>query len=209
MAWDDVVADTDAASHAESIELVGTHLRLTGTLQLGRFSRLTDFINAARGFIKIHDVRLVLPDGTPTDVSMPELLIDEDEITFIGQQSAPEPDPGIAVGFVESKFDPSAAVRKPRELVMFTSGHSVTGKVHLFGQTDVAGFVDASDPRFIAVTEATMRALDDARIVSTYQFVLLNRNQMIAASEVPDQDGASPGAAAEWPAEDTARVAEQ
>jgi hypothetical protein len=33
----------------EPIELVGTHLRLTGLISLGRFDRLSDLINASSG----------------------------------------------------------------------------------------------------------------------------------------------------------------
>ena len=67
---------------------------------------------------------------------------------------------------------------------MFTPGHTVTGKVHIFGQTDLAGFVDATDPRFVPVTDVTTRSLADRRIVSHYDFMLINRTQMIAAAEV-------------------------
>jgi hypothetical protein len=118
-------------------------------------------------------------------------MVDQDEVSFIAQLDSSEPEPGIAVGFIEPKDEAGEAVRKPREFVLFTPRHSVSGKVHVFGQTDVAGFVDASDPHFIPVTEATMRSLDDDAIVNTYDFVLVNRDQMIAASQVSGQSEAS------------------
>jgi hypothetical protein len=68
--------------------------------------------------------------------------------------------------------------------VLFTPGHTVTGQVHVFGQTDIAAFVDTTDPRFVAVTNVTTRSLADSRIVSRYDLILINRTQMIAASEV-------------------------
>lgn len=184
MGWDDAFGGTGPAGPAQPIELVGTHLRLTGTIDLGRFGRLSDLINASRGFVRIHDVRLLRPNGKPTDLALPELMVDQDEISFIAQHDAPEPGPDVAVGFIESKHEATGAVRKPREFVMFTPGHTVSGKVHIFGQTDMAGFVDASDPHFVPVTDVTVRSLADDRIVSLYQFVLVNRSQMIAASEV-------------------------
>ena len=192
MAWDDAFAGTETVGETQAVELVGAHLRLTGTIQLGRFGRLTDFVNASRGFIRIHDVQLLLPDGKPTALEMPEVMVDQDEIAIIAQREAREPEPGVAVGFLEPRYEASGALRQPREFVLFTQGHSVRGKVHVFGQTDVAGFVDATDPHFIPVTEARMRRLDDDRITSTFQFLLMNRKQMIAAFEVPRTDEGTP-----------------
>ena len=188
MAWDDTFGGAEPTGDAQSIELFGSHLRLTGRVHLGRFGRLTDFINATQGFVRIHDVRVSLPDGGLTDLTMPELMIDQDEISFIGQQDPPDLGPGIAVGFIESRSESTGAVRKAREFLMFTPSHTISGKVHIFGQTDVAGFVDATDPHFVPVTDATVRSLTDDRIVGHYPFVLINRKQMIAASEVADTD---------------------
>ena len=67
---------------------------------------------------------------------------------------------------------------------MFTPGHTITGKVQVFGGTDLAGFVDASEPRFVPVTEVVARSLADRRIISHFKFVLINRTHMIAASEI-------------------------
>ena len=191
MAWDDTFGGAEPTGDAQSIELFGSHLRLTGRIHLGRFGRLTDFINATQGFVRIYDVRVSLPDGRPTDLTMPELMIDQDEIALIGQQDPPDLGPGIAVGFIEPRSESTGAVRKAREFLMFTPSHTISGKVHIFGQTDVAGFVDATDPHFVPVTDATVRSLADDRIVSHYAFVLINRKQMIAASKVADTDEAT------------------
>ena len=193
MAWDDAFGNAEPTRPAQSIELVGTHLRLTGKIDLGRFGRLSDLINASRGFVRIQDVQVLLPNGKPTDLAMPELMIDQDEIAFIAQHDPPDLDPGVAVGFIESKSEATVALRKPREFVMFTPSHTISGKVHIFDQTDIAGFVDATDPHFVPVTDVTVRSLADDRIVSRYRFVLINRNQMIAASEVAGTDPTAAG----------------
>ena len=63
----------------------------------------------------------------------------------------------------------------------------MSGKVYIFGQTDLAGFVDSTDPRFVPVVDVTTRSLADRMIVSRYDFVLVNRTQMIAAAETGRQ----------------------
>jgi hypothetical protein len=76
--------------------------------------------------------------------------------------------------------------------VMFTPGHTVTGFVHVYGETDLAGFVESSDLRFVSVVDVTTRSLADRRVISHYKFVLINRTQMIAASEVGRKGDVSP-----------------
>jgi hypothetical protein len=189
--WDDV-SDSAPAGRDEPVELVGTNLRLTGAVALGRFGRLSDLINASRGYVRIRDAQLLQRNGDPTNLILAELMVDQDEISFIAQQQAQAPEPGAAGGFVEPTFGDNIEARQAREFVMFTPGHTVTGKVHIFGQTDLAGFVDATDPRFVPVTGVTTRSLADRRIVSHYDFVLINRTQMIAAAEVGSRDDVAP-----------------
>jgi hypothetical protein len=184
MVWDDTL-DPTTTGRDEPIELVGTHLRLTGVIGLGRFGRLSDLINASSGYVRVRDARLLRRNGEPTSLVLPELMVDQDEISFIAQTQALPPEPGSGGGFIEPSFGGTdIEARTPREFVIFTPGHSVTGKVHVFGQTDLAGFVDATDPRFVPVTGVTTRSLADRRIISHYDFILINRTQMIAASEV-------------------------
>jgi|GEM_PF-1047816 len=171
------------------IELVGTNLRMTGMVALGRFGRLTDLINASSGYLRVRDARLLKRSGEPTNLMLPELMVDQDEISFIAQSDAPPPPAGSAVSFIEPSFGGAPIeARTAREFVLFTPGHTITGKVHIFGQTNLAAFVDSSDPRFVPVTDATTRSLADTRIVSRYDFVLINRTQMIAAAVAVGQD---------------------
>jgi hypothetical protein len=191
MVWDDL-SDAAPVGRDEPVELVGTNLRLTGAVALGRFGRLTDLINASRGYIRVRNAQLLQRNGEPTNLILAELMVDQDEISFIAQPQAQAPEPGSAVGFIEPVFGADIEARQAREFVMFTPGHTVTGKVHIFGQTDLAGFVDATDPRFVPVTDATTRSLSDRRIVSRYDFILINRTQMIAAAEAGSRDDIAP-----------------
>jgi hypothetical protein len=202
MVWDDIAAAAPVGRD-EPVELVGTHLRVKGRVSLGRFGRLTDLINASSGYVRIHDARLLRRNGDPTSLVLTELMIDQDEISFIAQEEAPHPEPGAAVGFIEPAFGDNIEARQAREFVMFTPGHTITGKVHVFGQTDLAGFVDATDPRFVPVTAATTRSLADRRVVTHYDFILINRTQLIAAAEAGSRDAVASHEVAEIEPQDT------
>jgi hypothetical protein len=195
MTWDyqsGAAAEAAGAGRDEPIELVGTHLRVSGVIALGRFGRLSDLINALSGYVRVRDARLLRRNGEATSTVLPELMVDQGEISFIAQTDPRTPEAGAAIGFVDQGLDGGGTRRSAREFVIFTPGHMVSGRIHVFGDTDLAGFVDASDPRFIPVTDVTARSLADRRIISHYKFVLLNRTQMIAASEVGRKGDISP-----------------
>src|SRR3954452_25309892 len=179
-----------------SIELVGTYLRLKGHIPLGRFGRLTDLINALSGYVHIHDAQLLRVTGEADGLVLPEIMVDQDEISFIAEIETERREAAGATRSFDQPFG-SAENRVARQYVMFTPGHTISGTVYLFGQTDLRGFVDASDPRFVAVTDATTRSLANRRIVNRYPFLIVNRTQMIAASAIGRQTAAIDGALAE------------
>jgi hypothetical protein len=163
----------------ETIELVGPHLRVSGEISLLRFTRLSDLINHSRGFVKLTGARLLRRNGNPTGMVVEELMVNQDEITFVGQkkQDVSTAETGLVGG-----MDRPLMPRVPRELVIFTPGHTLTGTIHLFEETDIATFVDSPDPRFVAMTAVTARSLADRRVISHFGLVLVNRTQMTAAS---------------------------
>lgn len=163
----------------ETIELVGPHLRVRGEIALFKFHRLSDLINSNRGYVRLKDAQLLRRNGDPTNLVVPELMVNPDEITFIGQRadSAPSAPSGWAGG-----EDRPLLERARRQFVVFTAGHTLTGSIYAFAETDIADFVDAPYPRFIPMVAATARSLADRRVISHFSFVLVNRTQMTAAS---------------------------
>jgi hypothetical protein len=166
--------------HREAIELVGTHLRMTGTIALRRFHRLSDLVNHSLGYVRVHDVLLLRRTGEPTGLSLPELFVNQDEIALIAQPVTAHPATGTGGDASERQTVP----KEQRRVIIFTPGHCVTGAIYPFPGADLAGFVDASDPRFVPITDVDTRSLADDRVVGHYAFALLNRTQMLAASEV-------------------------
>jgi hypothetical protein len=163
----------------ETIELVGPHLRVSGEISLLRFTRLSDLINHNRGFVRLTGAQLLRRNGDPAGLVVPELRVNPDEITCIGQK---EGDVSTAETGLIGGMDRPLMQRVPRELVIFTPGHTITGTIHLFSETDIATFVDSPDPRFVPMTSVTTRSLADRRVISHFGLALVNRTQMTAAA---------------------------
>lgn len=174
----DAIAATIGGPQVE-VELVGPHLRVGGKISLGRFGRISDRVNHGRGFILMNDARLLKRNGDPTPLVLPEIYVNQDEVTFIAVSHA-EADTRPATG---SGGDRPIIRKEPRPYVVFTPGHSIAGMMHVHAQMSLANFVDASEPRFIPMTAGTARSLADRRVVSRFDLLLINRTQMTAIAE--------------------------
>lgn len=204
--WD---VAASAAGHdpgsREHIEIIGPHLRLSGEVDLGRFNRLSDFVNHSRGHVRVHNARLLRRNGDPTSLVVPELMVNQDEITFVAQaevrvaetrRPASVGDPWAGIqgrggaagvlggGGLAFASGPGLAVDKvSRSFVIFTPGHVLSGNVHLHRDSTLETFVDANEPRFVPVTDATARSLADRRVISRFALMLVNRTQMTAVAD--------------------------
>jgi hypothetical protein len=174
----DALAATIGGPQVE-VELVGPHLRVGGKISLGRFGRLSDRVNHGRGFILMHDARLLKRNGDPTPLVLPEIYVNQDEVTFIAVAHV-EVDTRPATG---GGGDRPLIKKDPRPYVVFTPGHSIAGLMHVHAQMSLANFVDAGEPRFIPMTAGTARSLADRRVVSRFDLLLINRTQMTAIAE--------------------------
>jgi len=185
----------------EEIEILGPHLRVSGRIALGRFKRLSDLANHSQGYVRMQGARLLRRNGDPTNLELAELLVNRDEITFIGQRPAAASDGSTASGADAaasgdtaaartapqsagfSEFDRPTIEKQSRRFVIFTPGHTLTGDVHVFHEMTLSAFLESSDPRFVAMTNVRARSLADRRVISHFDLLLVNKTQMIAAAE--------------------------
>src|SRR5438552_17454293 len=76
------------------VELVGPHLRLSGSIGLGRFRRLSDLLNNHDGLIGLHNATILRRNGTATKVTTPMIWVSPAEVTLIGEApGAAQPEP--------------------------------------------------------------------------------------------------------------------
>jgi hypothetical protein len=190
----DEIVDGDAATHLEAlgfgavapapptvgveglpIELVGQHLRLSGTVILGFHRRLSDFVNNHEGLIAIRDVTVLRRNGDPTRVTSPSFWVSPEEVTLIGQATD-----------VDEREIPGLEFMRKRafHLIVVTPGHTLTGEVHLSPEAILAAFIESPSPAWIPMTDVRARSLADRRVISRYGFALLNRRHIVAATEL-------------------------
>lgn len=168
---------------AVAIELVGPHLRVAGMMMTGYHRRLSDFVNSHLGLLHIHQATILRRNGEPTKVTTPSIWASPTEVTLIAQTAERPSDKDTPADFVIPKV--------AHTLVVVTSGHTLTGDVHVPPGAELAVFIESSDPQFVPMTDVRARSLADRRIISRYDFALLNRRHVVAATEL--QPGMIPG----------------
>ena len=193
-AFDDDIVDGDAATHLEALvfgavapapptagaeglplELVGQHLRLSGTLIIGFHRRLSDFINSYEGLIQLRDVTVLRRNGDPTKVTSPSIWVNPEELTLIGQVTDVDERATAGLDFMQ---------KRAFHLIVVTPGHTLTGEVHLNLEAVLSAFIESRSPMWIPMTDVRTRSLADRRVISRYAFALVNRRHIVAATEL-------------------------
>jgi hypothetical protein len=171
-------AETD---RVRRVELIGLHLRLSGSLNTGHFRRLSDFVNNQDGLLRVHDALVLRRNGDPTRVSMPDVWISPPEVTLIAEIDPDETPPSPEFLMVKESVG----------MIVVTPGHTLTGEVHIPPGALLSVFIESPDPPYIPLMDVRTRSLADRRVISRYPFALLNRRHIVAASPLPE--GLVPG----------------
>jgi len=166
--------DPDEGGGERYIELIGTQLWVAGMINLGRFRRVSDFVNIVQGYFVMRDVVVLTRTGDATRLTMPELRVLPDDIAVVGQLGDDKPQRAAETGaFIE---------KTAQRLVVLTRSHIVDGDVFIHGDGSIMTFVDATDPKFIPMSNVRVRWVSDRKLAARYPFALLQRNQILGVA---------------------------
>jgi len=167
------LAEPGATPSVQRVEIIGTHLRISGGVQLQGFRRISDFFSLQTGSVTLHDVTLLNRRGMPTADELGELSIRLADVTLITQRVAPASVPASEDVQIE---------KEPHRILAVTIGHLVEGTVSIYPGASLMGYLQASDPPFLPLLDVRVRWLADRRLHTKYEFVLLNRSQVVAVT---------------------------
>ncbi|HLX35183.1 MAG TPA: hypothetical protein VKR30_08070 [Candidatus Limnocylindrales bacterium] len=156
------------------LELIGTHLRASGVADVGRFRRISDYVNLLDGFFRLRDVVLLDRTGAPTRITLPELRVRLDDVAIVGQ---------LVVAPLGEANDGHVVIPKQmRRLVVMTRAHIIYGYAFIHESGGLIQFVDSTDPKFIPMANVRVRWLADRRLAGRYPFALIQRSQILGVA---------------------------
>lgn len=166
--------DEESGGGEQYIELIGSQLWVAGMVDLGRFRRVSDFVNIVQGYLVIRDVVVLTRTGEATRLTLPELRVLPDDIAVVGQLGTDAPAQATGTGvFIE---------KVKQRLVVLTRSHIIDGDVYMQVDGTVMSFVDATDPKFIPMSDVRVRWVTDRKLAARYPFALMQRSQILGVA---------------------------
>jgi hypothetical protein len=166
--------EADGGGGEQYVELIGSQLWIAGMVDLGRFRRVSDFANIVQGYFTLKEVVVLTRSGEATRLTMPLLRVLPDDIAVVGQlENDPQPQATGTSVFIE---------KVPRRLVVLTRSHIIDGDVFIQRDGSIMTFVEATDPKFIPMSEVRVRWVSDRKLAARYPFALVQRSQILGVA---------------------------
>ena len=166
--------DAGEGGGEQYVELIGSELWVAGMVDLGRFRRVSDFVNLVDGYMVIKDVVVLTRTGEATRLTLPELRVLPDDIAVVGQIADPKAPEAAESGLYIEKT--------AQRLVVLTRSHIIDGDVFIHGDGSIMAFVDATDPKFIPMSNVRVRWVRDRRLAARYPFALMQRSRILGVA---------------------------
>ena len=165
-----------AEQAAIDVELLADRFHLTGQVQTGRFDRLSGWLNMQSGFIQVQNAVPVDPGraGAPSSGRREaNQWVRLDQIVVVADRSAIR------------RVRPGAPIvqKQRRRVSVVTRGYELEGNIHIHADGDMAQYLEASEPHFLAMTDLTVHWLSDAARIAQFPFALVNREQLVSVIE--------------------------
>jgi hypothetical protein len=157
----------------EYVEMIGCQLWVAGMVDLGRFRRVSDWVNLAQGYMILKDVIVLTRTGDATRLAIPELRVLPDDVAVVGQLADDKSGSSASGTFIE---------KTAQRLVVITRTLMIDGDVFIHGEGSIMSFVDATDPKFIPMSNVRVRWLSDRRLAARFPFALLQRTQILGVA---------------------------
>src|SRR5690349_10583692 len=167
--------DDDQGGGDQYIELLGANLWVAGMVNLGRFRRVSDFVNIVQGYLVMRDVVVLTRTGEATRLTLPEFRVLPEDVAVVGQLGGDD-----SAG--QSSGGSSYIEKVKQRLVVLTRSHIIDGDVFMQRDSSVMSFVDATDPKFIPMSDVRVRWVSDRKLAARYPFALLQRTQILGVA---------------------------
>jgi hypothetical protein len=186
-------SDEEAEGVAVDVEVLGDGFHISGQIQIGRFDRLSGWLNMQTGFIQVRDavhVHLGRINAAGLNQRKGTLWVRLNQIVMVAEPSEIQ------------QFRPGAPIvqKERRRVSIITPGYNLRGSIHVHAHGAMTQYLESPEPHFLPITELTVSWLSDPTLVARYPFAMVNREQLVTVldeSSLPAGDSAPDSAAAE------------
>jgi hypothetical protein len=156
-----------------AVELISSHARIGGSVNLGAYTRLSDLLNFHDEILTVTDGQVLNRTGIATADGSPQLDTRLDGLTIVVDRSDYVPPP-----------DSEAIEKRPYRMLAVTQGHVITGTFFIYPGAEPIAYLRAKEPHWVPIVDVRVRSLVDRRIKFSAGFAVLNRRAVIATAVV-------------------------
>jgi hypothetical protein len=122
----------------------------------------------------MRDVVVLTRTSDATRLTLTELRVLPHDIASLGQPGDDKPTHATDIAtYIE---------KTAQRLVVLTRSHIIDGDVFIHGDGSIMAFVDATDPKFIPMSNVRVRWVTDRKLAARYPFALLQRAQILGVA---------------------------
>jgi hypothetical protein len=156
-----------------AVELVSSHARIGGSVNLGAYTRLSDLLNFHDEILTLTDGVVLNRTGIATADGSPQLDVRLDGLTIVVDHSGYVPPP-----------DSEAVEKRSYRLMAVTQGHVITGTFFIYPGAEAVAYLRAKEPTWVPLADVRIRSLVDRRIKFAASFAVLNRRSVVATAVI-------------------------
>ncbi|MGZ6266589.1 MAG: hypothetical protein ACXWN4_06765 [Candidatus Limnocylindrales bacterium] len=176
--WRASSTETADEGLAFDVEIFGDGFQISGQVRTGQISRLSDWLNVKTGFVMVQDGMHVRPDRAgSSDPGQPRgtLWVRLDQIVLVAERA----------NIQQARLGAPMVQKERRKVTIVTPGYELRGSLHVHANGSMKEYLEPAEPRFLPITEVTVRWLSDPALVARVPFAMINRQQMITILDEP------------------------
>lgn len=156
------------------LELVSSNARIVGSINLGAYSRLSDLLNFHDDILTVADGTVLNELGVRTGDTAPQLDVRLPELTLVIDRSNYVPPPDT-----EQMIE-----KREHHMLCITDAYVITATFFIYAGAEAVPYLRANEPRWIPITDVTVRSLVDRDMEFDAKFAVLHRKPLLAAAVV-------------------------
>jgi hypothetical protein len=155
------------------VELISSHARIGGSVNLGAYTRLSDLLNFHDEILTVSNGVVLNRTGIATADGSPQLDARLDGLTIVLDRSDYVP-----------PHDSEAVEKRPYRMLAVTDAHVITGTFFIYPSAEAIAYLRAQEPHWVPLVDVRIRSLVDRRIKFSAGFAVLNRRSVVATAVI-------------------------
>lgn len=156
------------------LELISSHARFAGSVNLGAYSRLSDLLNFHDEILSVADGVVLTQTGDREAHEAPHLDIRLTELTLVIDKS----------NYVPPTDSDQMIEKKSYQLLAVTDAYVITATFFIYAGAEATPYLRASEPRWIPITDVKLHSLVDPKIQYSAEFAVLHRKPLLATAVI-------------------------